>query len=219
MKKILKKSNIAPTLVALIPFALSLFFYARLPQRVAIHFDFNGMPDGFAPRAVAAFVFPVALFMGHLYMLFRLESEPKNDSLAPVIKTLMPWGLPLLSVVLQVGIISFAIAEKMNFLFWASLLCGMMMIVIGNYLPKCRHNYTFGIKLPWTLASEDNWNHTHRVAGYLYVICGIALMINSFAGTAWLLPVAIVLMLAVPFIVSYSYYKRHENKEQKPEQE
>ena len=36
------------------------------------------------------------------------------------------------------------------------LFCGLLFIVVGNYLPKCRQSYTIGIKLPWTLASEEN---------------------------------------------------------------
>lgn len=32
-----------------------------------------------------------------------------------------------------------------------------MFVAAGNYLPKCRQNYTMGIKLPWTLADEDNF--------------------------------------------------------------
>ncbi|HAF86254.1 MAG TPA: hypothetical protein DCG32_07825 [Sphaerochaeta sp.] len=32
-------------------------------------------------------------------------------------------------------------------------------------MPKCKHNYTVGIRIPWTLASEENWNRTHRFAG------------------------------------------------------
>ena len=44
------------------------------------------------------------------------------------------------------------------------ILMGALLIIIGNYLPKCRQNYTIGIKIPWTLADEDNWNRTHRPA-------------------------------------------------------
>lgn len=209
MKKMLKKSNIAPTLVALLPFAVSLTFYARLPERVAIHFDFSGLPDNFAPRAVAAFLLPTAMLAGHLYTLFRLANEPKQRAMPDAIVTLMPWAIPVLSVVMQTAVVGYAVFDKVDMTFWTSLLCGAGMVVIGNYLPKCRHNYTFGIKLPWTLASEDNWNVTHRAAGYLYVGFGLLSMLNAFTGTAWMILIAAVVCALVPFLVSYGYYRKH----------
>ncbi len=32
---------------------------------------------------------------------------------------------------------------------------GVLFIVIGNYMPKFKHNYTMGIKAPWILVDED----------------------------------------------------------------
>lgn len=37
-------------------------------------------------------------------------------------------------------------------------------------MPKLKQNYTIGIKVPWTLNSEENWNMTHRMAGKVYVV-------------------------------------------------
>ena len=67
-----------------------------------------------------------------------------------------------------------------------------------------------GIKLPWTLASEENWNRTHRLAGHLWVACGIlmALLTLLKIGSFWLTPVIIAVMVLVPTIYSYSLYKK-----------
>ena len=76
-----------------------------------------------------------------------------------------------------------------------------MFIIIGNYLPKARQNYTIGIKIPWTLANEENWNRTHRLAGYLWMICGILMILISltrFVPAEWLL-----IMVLVPCIYSF----------------
>lgn len=50
-----------------------------------------------------------------------------------------------------------------------------VFLVVGNYLPKTRQNYTIGIMIPWTPANEENWNRTHRFAGYLWMSGGIRL--------------------------------------------
>ena len=85
---------------------------------------------------------------------------------------------------------------------------GLLLTIIGNYLPKCKRNYTIGIKLPWTLDSEENWNKTHRLAGWTWTIGGILIM-----ATGWLCGfVAFIIVLSAmvltPIIYSYILHKK-----------
>jgi uncharacterized membrane protein len=93
------------------------------------------------------------------------------------------------------------------------LLVGVMFIVVGNLLPKCRQTYTMGIKLPWTLASEENWNATHRFGGTVWVIGGIVTLLTAFFGNFWVLMVILAVMCIVPTVYSYRYYRKHEKGE------
>ena len=89
-------------------------------------------------------------------------------------------------------------------------LVGVLILVCGNYLPKNRQNYTVGIKLPWTLHSEENWNKTHRMAGFLWMIGGAIIIIISFfqfINIAIVLVIVIILTI-VPIIYSYILYRR-----------
>ena len=88
-----------------------------------------------------------------------------------------------------------------------------MFILIGNYLPKCKQNHTIGIKIPWTLNSEENWNATHRFSGKVWVICGILILFSIFLPTnfaAYAMIAVAAVMVALPIIYSYNYYKRQE---------
>ncbi|MBI9095831.1 MAG: SdpI family protein [Sphaerochaeta sp.] len=86
----------------------------------------------------------------------------------------------------------------------------LLFLVIGNYLPKCKHNYTVGIKIPWTLASEENWNRTHRFAGWVWIIASILLLVSALTG--WFVPVVVIIsmtaMVAGPVIYSFLFYRR-----------
>jgi uncharacterized membrane protein len=94
------------------------------------------------------------------------------------------------------------------------LLVGLMFIIVGNLLPKCRQSYTMGIKLPWTLANEENWNKTHRLGGKTWVIGGIITMATAFIGSFWILLGVLIVMVAVPTIYSYCLYRKQtRNKE------
>ena len=80
-------------------------------------------------------------------------------------------------------------------------------MICGNYLPKCKRNYTLGIKLPWTLDNEDNWNKTHRFAGFVWVLGGILFTISAFFSFAYAMIGIVVLLMVLPPIYSYLTYK------------
>ena len=95
---------------------------------------------------------------------------------------------------------------------YAGLLIGVVFIIIGNYMPKCRPNRTIGIKIKWTLANEENWERTHRLAGKVWVIAGVLCL------PAALLPVTVFpytmvsllfVSVIVPFVYSYCLYRKH----------
>ena len=61
---------------------------------------------------------------------------------------------------------------------------GLLFIGLGNYLPRVRPNFTFGIRTPWTLASEEVWRRTHRASGPVFVAAGIATLIAALFATS-----------------------------------
>lgn len=79
-------------------------------------------------------------------------------------------------------------------------------------MPKCKQNYTVGIKLPWTLSNKDNWNKTHRFSGFLWVLGGTTILLNTFLDISFSITIiSIVLLVILPFIYSYNLYKK-QNK-------
>ena len=103
----------------------------------------------------------------------------------------------------------FATQENINFM--ANLLLGVIFIVIGNYLPKCRQNYTIGIKLPWTLSDTENWDRTHRFAGKIWMLCGVLEIIVGFLPIAQfeIVTIALILLATIPVAVySYLLYRK-----------
>jgi uncharacterized membrane protein len=84
---------------------------------------------------------------------------------------------------------------------------GLLLATLGNYLPKTRYNYVMGVRTPWTLADERVWDQTHRLAGPLMMLGGLAVT----AGV-WFVPLEQVIWLllagaAAPSLIAvvYSY--------------
>ena len=47
-------------------------------------------------------------------------------------------------------------------------------------MPHIEPNYTFGVRIPWTLDDPDNWRRTHRFAGPVFVVMGAAMLVVAF---------------------------------------
>ena len=58
------------------------------------------------------------------------------------------WFIVLLAVMVQLVIVLSAVGISINVGSVVSVPIALLFVVIGNYLPKCRQNYTLGIKLP-----------------------------------------------------------------------
>jgi uncharacterized membrane protein len=198
--------------MAVFPFILSAAFYSRLPAQVPIHWDMAGEPNGYASRVVGAFGVPAMLLIITLFLNFRLSADPRKQNIdrSPQLKFIVRWMIVILSNVCQCITIFSSINKKVNVSFLISIFVGLMITAMGNYLPKCKYNYTMGIRLPWTLASEENWRKTHRFAGFVWIIGGILMVLDAFVPFQWLTVCIIVLLAVVPGIYSYLVFLKEK---------
>ena len=119
----------------------------------------------------------------------------------------------MISLLVNALVYTTAMGQVMHIELIMPLFMGVLFVVIGNLLPKMRQSYTMGIKLPWTLNNEENWNKTHRLAGKLWVGGGIVIMATAFLGSFWIMIGILTLMVIVPTVYSYCLYKKQTKGE------
>ena len=205
MLKANRKTLIITSIVTILPVLIGVIYWNRLPDVMATHFGTNNEANGFSSKAFAVFGLPAVLLAALWLGAFVTSNDPKRQNISPKMFSLGLWIAPVVSLVAAATIYPVNLGYELDISFFAKLLLGMMFIIIGNYLPKARQNYTIGIKIPWTLANEENWNRTHRLAGYLWMICGILMIIISltrFVPTEWLVGIFLIMVL-IPCIYSY----------------
>ncbi len=205
-----KKQIVLSILICLLPIVPGLLLYSRMPETVPTHFDFNGTPNGWSSRAFAVLALPLIMAVLDAFTLFVTNADPKKTNIGEAMKLLILWIVPAVSLFSQVTILSAATGHKLNMTRIVFVFIGLVFLVMGNYLPKTKQNYTAGIKLPWTLNSEENWNRTHRLAGRLYMLCGIAFIVMGLLGFMNLAVflAAVVGASAVPAIYSYLLFRK-----------
>lgn len=207
------KSTAISTIVCLLPIVLSVVLYSRLPEQIAVHFNSSGAADRYLPKAVAAFGLPFLLAAINFYSHFRVNCDPQNENAAISLKHVFHWLLPLVSVVLIPATLFMSMGTALPIALITQTIAGVIVVVCGNYLPKCKQNYTIGIKLPWTLDNEDNWYKTHRFSGFVWVIGGILILLNAFLSFSGYITIGIIVLLIVlPIIYSCLLYQHHRKE-------
>ena len=121
---------------------------------------------------------------------------------------LVLWIIPVTSLIVCCSIYANAVGIAVDIGFVSNGIVGLLFILIGNYMPKCKQNYTTGIKVPWTLHSQENWNRTHRLAGWVWIIGGVAMIVNSFLQLEWILFLTIAALVLIPIGYSFLLFKK-----------
>ena len=184
-----------------------LILWNRLPEQVPFHWNAAGEIDGWASKPVAVFV-PSAVMLALQWLCMLVTStDPKKQNHPEKVMHLVLWLIPLLTVFISALMYATALCGSVRVEVLMPILLGVVFIAIGNYLPKCKQNYTIGIKIPWTLASEENWNRTHRLAGWVWVGGGIVMMLSGLFNAFWVTMIVVAVMVLVPFIYSYILHK------------
>ena len=196
------------SIVILLPILAGVILWNQLPEQMPTHWNAAGEVDGWSSKPFAVFGLPLILLAVQWLCTLGTCADPKKNNHPEKILHLVLWIIPVLSVVLHVITYAAALGKEVRMEMVMPVLVGLLFAIIGNYLPKCKQNYTIGIKIPWTLNSEENWNRTHRFAGRLWLVCGLAIMLSGFFGGFWVFLPAALLMVIVPCVYSYVLYRK-----------
>ena len=185
-----------------------------LPAQIPVHWGADGTVNGWGPSwTVAALGLLPLVLLATLWLVPRID--PKGAAYAKsgriylgfviaftVIMCGMTWlsELTVWGVVPQTGAVGIIVTTAI----------GVLLIGMGNYLPRVRQNYTMGVKTPWALADPENWRRTQRFGGKCFVVMGVGFI--AFGFTASALPdgaaaagIAAIALIPMAAMYLYSY--------------
>lgn len=190
--------GVIATAVAIILMAgMTYWTWSNLPEvgRIPVHYNGAGIADGWAANrneAVSGFIKLMAIsIVLALGCALAPLIDPARGGIAQseaALATIWVGQLVLFTALTvfigfkMVNAAESADPSRASFdtPFWIGLAMSSLTIVIGNVLPKTRPNFTIGIRTPWTLASANTWEKTHRLGGSIFVIAGLAGLAGAF---------------------------------------
>ena len=202
------KTLIITSLVIVLPMLVGAILWDQLPAQIPTHWNIEGQVDGWSSKTLAVLGLPGIMLAFQWLCVLGTLADPKKNTHPDKIFQLVLWIIPVLSLVIFTLTFLTAFNKPVQVEIILPLVMGLLFLIIGNYLPKCKQNYTIGIKLPWTLHSEENWNKTHRFAGWIWMLGGLGIMLTSFLGCFWVLIAVTAVMAFAPTVYSYILYRK-----------
>lgn len=180
----------------------------RLPERIPIHWNFAGEVDGYGGKGMLILCggLPIAL-VGLLWALPKWDPgrERYKKHMGPYLFLAVMVTMLMIAAGWSTALAGLGIRLPVGRIIPG--LMGVMLMGLGNYMPRIRHNYTFGIRTPWTLASETVWRKTHRAGGYGFIAGGLLLILTAVFQQRWLMWGSMgALLLSAAFSLWYSWY-------------
>jgi uncharacterized membrane protein len=155
--------------------------YPRLPETVPSHWNLQGQVNGWQSRGSAAFLMPIVLLVLWGVMRGLPAIDPRRANYAkfqPTYDFVIGAVLTVVALI-HLAVLGAALGAPISIHRVMPIALGVMLIAVGNQLPRARSNWWFGIRTPWTLSNERVWERTHRVGGYLMMAAGVAIVIGA----------------------------------------
>ena len=207
-----------------------------LPESVPMHFNVAGAVDRWGSKyenlLLPAIVLALSLFLHLIIFLFEKKaagaSTDKEKAAArsntKVIKII---GVSIVSMftVLQGFLLYNAYVggsqSSFNFGKITCILCGILFVVLGNFMPKLKRNYLLGFRIKWSMYNDTTWMKSNRFAAIAMVAAGIATILSSLFANESLVIILTLAYLMIAALVStvyaYTVYKQELGKEEKAE--
>ena len=205
-----KYKLIISAIITLLPMIFGFIVWDRLPENIATSFGWNGEITGYSSKMFAVVGLPVMLTFVNLICIIAASADPRRKNINNKVFSVVIGIVPVCSLLCGICIYANALGYKISVESIMPVFVGILFFVLGFILPKCKQNYTIGIKLPWTLHDEENWNKTHKLAGKLWVYGGIVMIVSGLFNLTFIFVTIIFALVIIPTVYSYLLYRKQK---------
>ena len=203
----MRKIRIFAISVILLSFAIGIYLYSSMPEKMASHWNAAGEVNGYMPKFWGVFLMP--FISAGLFLLFLAipKIDPMKENIGKFRKYYDNFVALIICFMLYIYLLSIywntgARFDMTRFMVPA---LGLLFYYSGVLIGHAKRNWFIGIRTPWTLSSDRVWDATHKVGGKLFKLAGVAALLGIFFEKYAIWIVILPVMLAAVYTVIYSY--------------
>jgi uncharacterized membrane protein len=205
----MRKSEIIIVAIILLSFAIGIYYYLQMPDKIASHWNAQGQVNGYMSKFWGLFLMPI-ISVGLLLLYILI---PKIDPLKSNIQQFRKYydGFMVLIIVflfyLYLLTIFWNSGFRFNIITFLSPAFAILFYYAGILIENAKRNWFIGIRTPWTLSSDRVWDKTHKIGGKLFKIAGILALGAMFFETAAIFFIIVPVIVVSIYTVVYSYFE------------
>ena len=190
------KIFIVRSIVCLSPILLGVLLWNKLPDTMAIHFNIYGEPDNFASKGFVVFGLPVLMVILQGFCCFINDINAYKHGERKKFEAVTKWIIPCLTVILQVITLGYGLGWNIDIRRTVSIIVGIILVVIGNYLPKFDYIKNYDI-------DAEKARKINRFIGYETVVMGLLFFISTFLPPVF---TVVCIGLLIPYAIIGAVY-------------
>lgn len=205
MKKINYNTLMITSIITLLPIALGIIFYNKLPNEIAIHFDINNNANGYFSKIAFILGIPILMTIFQIICCTINDIKDEHPEANKKMTSVAKWIIPIITIVMYIVTIIYNLGNKLDIRKIVMIILGILLIILGNYLPKTKSGIN-GLKK----VSENQYKKIARILGYSLIIDGLLCLISTLFNQYISIAIIVLIILETLVICIYSLTKKEE---------
>lgn len=219
-------------IMALIPLIVTAIVLQFIPDTIPMHYDLMGNIDRWGNKT-EEFVFPVIILVvtlfWHLMIRFfekkveKAKTEKEQKEAASNAKIL---GIVGISQAIMFGIMHYfsmysscvearsgSTKAVIDIAKVSCILCGILFIVLGNFITKSKKNGVVGVRTIWSMHNDDTWRKSNRFGAICLIVAGALTIVTTVFASGMVSTILLVVYIVLVAVASIVYSKIVYDKE------
>ena len=203
----MKKSTIASLLIIATSIVIAAVLFPSMPDKVASHWNGQGEVNGYLSKFWGLFLMPIVSIVIFIFFLIIPKLEPLKENLKQFRKYFDRFTvlIELFLFYIFCLIVSWNLGVQFNMTVALAPALAILFYYSGELISKTKRNYFIGVRTPWTLQSDENWDKTNVLGGKIFKVAGGLFLLGLFFRGATFLIIVGTVIAAFIFLLIYSY--------------
>lgn len=195
--------------IILLSFAIGIYYYNQMPDKIASHWNFKGDVDSYMSKFWGLFLMPIILLVLFLLFLLIPKIDPLKANIAKFRRYFDGFVIMIFLFLLYIYLLTtfWNIGIRFNMALWITPAFAVLSYYCGILVENAKRNWFIGIRTPWTLSSEKVWDKTHKLGGILFKFAAVISLFGLFFPRYTFFLVIVPMLFVAFYTIVYSYFQ------------